>query len=266
MPKVDLYNNTYGNSAAEAYCEVRLETYGQDLGQTSWTTLQEFREIIAALDLRRDSSVLEIGSGAGGYAIHFAEVTGCRITGLDVNPEAVKSATSAAQSRGRANQISFRQHDVAQGLFFDPGAFDSIYSNDAFCHIPNRAALFSECLRVLKPAGRIIFSDALVITGAISIDEIAARTSIGNFVFVPTGENERLLTQAGFQVVRSEDTTPSIASISKKWHDARAIRKSALAAIEGDSNFEGLQRFLLCAHTLTTEKRLSRFLYLASKP
>ena len=108
VPKVDLYNNTYGNSAAEAYREVRLETYGQDLGQTSWTTLEEFREIIDALELRRDSSVLEIGSGAGGCAIHFAEVTGCRITGLDVNPEAVKSATSAAQSRGlrQSNQFS----------------------------------------------------------------------------------------------------------------------------------------------------------------
>lgn len=266
MPKVDLYNTNYGNSAAEPYREVRLETYGQDFGQTSWTTLEEFRDIIDALQLRRDSNVLEIGSGAGGCAIHFAESVGCRITGLDVNREAVKSATTAAESRDLTNQIHFLQHDVSSGLPFEPQSLDAIYSNDAICHIPDRPALLSECHRVLKPNGRIIYSDALVITGAISHDEIASRTSIGHFVFVPPGENERLLKHAGFQVIRSRDTSPSAVAISKKWHDARAKRKFALVTIESESNFEGLQRFLLTVHTLTSKQRLSRFLYLASKP
>ncbi|HUJ83238.1 MAG TPA: hypothetical protein VLW83_15240, partial [Candidatus Acidoferrales bacterium] len=118
----------------------------------------------------------------------------------------------------------------------------------------------------LKPHGRIIFSDALVVTGALSNEELTARTSIGYFLLVPQGENERLLTTAGFQILRSDDTTSNAAAIAKRWHDARARRKTALIAIEGDSNFTGLQRFLLCVYTLTSEKRLSRFLYLAAKP
>ncbi len=37
MPeKVDLYNTSYGNSEIEVYSEIRRETYGVDLGQTSW--------------------------------------------------------------------------------------------------------------------------------------------------------------------------------------------------------------------------------------
>jgi hypothetical protein len=35
--------------------------------------------------------------------------------------------------------------------------------------------------------------------------------------------------------------------------------------VEGQTNFDGLQRFLACVHTLTHEQRLSRFLYLSSK-
>jgi hypothetical protein len=34
--KVDLYNSSYGNYALDAYSEIRVETYGEDFGQTSW--------------------------------------------------------------------------------------------------------------------------------------------------------------------------------------------------------------------------------------
>lgn len=266
VSKVDLYDNTYGNSGDETYRRVRLETYGQDFGQTSWTTLEEVGEITRALELQRESSVLEIGCGAGGCAIHFAETLGCRIIGLDVNREAVQSAAGVAQAKALSNQVNFLQHDVSKGLPFESGAFDAIYSNDAFCHIPDRPSFLRECLRVLKPHARIIFSDALVVTGALSNDELATRTSIGYFLLVPQGENERLLKEAGFQVLRSDDTTLNAAAIAKRWHDARALRKAALVKIEGEPNFSGLQRFLLCVHALTSEKRLSRFLYLAAKP
>ncbi len=266
VSKVDLYNTTYGNSGDETYREVRLETYGQDFGQTSWTSLEEFHEIASALELRRESHVLEIGSGAGGCAIHFAESAGCRVTGVDVNREAVQSAAALAEAKALYNQVNFLQHDVSKGLPFEPSTFDAIYSNDAFCHIPDRPSFLRECLRVLKPRARIIFSDALVITGALSNEELAARTSIGHFLVVPQGENERLLKEAGFQVLSSGDTTANASAIAKRWHDARARRKTALAGIEGESNFAGLQRFLLCVHALTSEKRLSRFLYLAAKP
>src|SRR5713226_6653188 len=77
--KVDLYNNAYGNYAAELYREIRVETYGQDLGQTSWVTSEESAEIIRLLQLAGTSYVLEIGCGSGRYAIHVAEKTGCRV-------------------------------------------------------------------------------------------------------------------------------------------------------------------------------------------
>jgi len=37
-----------------------------------------------------------------------------------------------------------------------------------------------------------------------------------------------------------------------------------LVRIEGEGNFQGLQRFLDCVHTLTGEKRLARFVYIAA--
>jgi cyclopropane fatty-acyl-phospholipid synthase-like methyltransferase len=266
VSSVDLYNTSYGNSRDETYREVRLETYGEDFGQTSWTTAEEYREIARALELRSESNVLEIGCGAGGCAIYFAETVGCRVTGLDVNTEGISSADALAREKGFSNRLSFRQSDVSKGIPFEPGVFDAVFSNDAFCHFIDRPSLFGECFRVLKPLGRMIFSDALVITGAVSNDEIATRSSIGHYLFVPPGENERLLSDAGFRILRSDDATPQAAAIAQRWHDARSRRKSVLASIEGETNFEGLQRFLQCVHNLTAEKRLSRYLYLAVKP
>src|SRR5262249_16141281 len=94
---------------------------------------------------------------------------------------------------------------------------------------------------------------------------IAARSSIGFFLFSPPGENERLLGEAGFTVVTVKDTTENASLISKRWRDAREKRADALMAIEGKENFEGLQRFLATVKVLTSERRLLRLLYTASR-
>ena len=68
MPvKVDLYNSSYGNYARDVYREVRLETYGEDFGQTSWVTTKESHKIWVARTVS-ELSVLEIGCGSGRYA------------------------------------------------------------------------------------------------------------------------------------------------------------------------------------------------------
>ena len=62
---VDLYNASYSNYEADVYRQVRIETYGEDLGQTSWVTPDESREVPKLLGLTSDAFVLEIGCGSG---------------------------------------------------------------------------------------------------------------------------------------------------------------------------------------------------------
>jgi ubiquinone/menaquinone biosynthesis C-methylase UbiE len=266
MPdKVDLYNTSYGNSEIEVYAEVRLETYGVDLGQTSWVSAEELAEVPRSLQIDASSNVLEIGCGAGGCALHFAATIGCRVTGIEINPHGIRSARQSAAAQQLAERVQFIEHDAVAALPFPDQSFNAAYSNDAFCHIPNRLGLLRECHRVLKPGGRLLFSDALVVSGALSNQEIAARSSIGYYVFVPRGENERIIREAGLTLVQAQETTERAAAISQRWREARARRKVDLLKIEGEANFEGLQRFLAYVHTLTNEKRLARFVYVAAK-
>ena len=170
-----------------------------------------------------------------------------------------------AADRGIADRLDFRVTNAGATLPFPDTSFDAILSNDAMCHIPQRLAVLRDWHRVLRPAGRVLFTDAMVITGPATHEELAIRSSIGFYLFVPPGENERLLREAGFELLGVEDLTGSAADISKRWFDAREQHREALIRMEGHENFHGLQRFLQCVLTLSTERRLSRFSYLARK-
>ena len=266
MPaQVDLYDSAYANYGSEVYQQVRMETYGQDLGQTSWVTTEESSEIPRMLRLVASSSVLEVGCGSGGYALHIAENVGCRIVGVDVNAPGVHNANQLASASGLSARAHFEQCDASKSLPFDDETFDAVFANDVLCHIPGRLNVLCEMFRVLKPGGRMLFSDALVVGGMISHEEINTRSSIGYYVYSPPGENERLSEHVGFREIRATDTTESAASIAKKWHQAREKRRDELVALEGTSNFEGLQAFLSCVHGLTAERRLLRYLYVADR-
>jgi ubiquinone/menaquinone biosynthesis C-methylase UbiE len=264
-PKVDLYGSAYGNYASATYRQVRIETYGEDFGQTSWVTTEESNAIPQLLGLRSDSFVLELGCGSGGYALHLGEKVRCRLIGLDINQPGVRNANQLALARGLASQVRFEECDASKRLPFDDNTFDAVFSNDVLCHLPGRPEVLVEMFRVLKPGGRMLFSDALIIGGMVSHEEIATRSSIGYYVYSPHGENERLMERARFRDIRIQDTTESAARIAKQWYQAREKRKEELVAAEGNTNFEGLQQFLSCVHVLTSEKRLLRYLYVASK-
>ena len=265
MPgKVDLYDGEYGNYESDVYQQVRIETYGVDFGQTSWVTTEESTRIPSLLELSANSSVLEIGCGSGVYALHIAKTIGCSITGLDINAFGVQNANQLASRRG-LQQAHFEVCDVSKPLPFAGETFDAIFSNDVLCHIPGRLALLAEIYRVLNAGGRMLFSDALIIGGMISQDEIAARSSIGYYLFSPPGENERLIQQAGFTDLKVADTTAQAAATATRWHQARQKYGDKLLALEGEQKYSGLQRFLSCVQTLTQERRLLRLLYQARK-
>jgi ubiquinone/menaquinone biosynthesis C-methylase UbiE len=267
MPEsVNLYDNVYGDFGSAAEAAVRRETYGEEIGQSSWMTVAEWRRFAEQLQVQEQSHVLEVGSGSGGPAVYLAAATGCRITGVDINEGGVRNGERLATLRGVADRVRFQRADASQPLPFPPAAFTAVISNDAICHLPNRLDLLRDWHRLVPPHGRILFTDALVVTGPISHEEIALRSSVGFYLFVPPGENERLIEQAGFRMLGREDVTEAAAVIAERWHAARERHRAALVAREGAANFDGLQRFLACVQRVSAERRLSRYAYLAEKP
>jgi len=263
--RVELYNHVYRDFASDAETEVRRAAFGVDIGQSSWLTAEDWLRYAREARVREASRVLEVGSGSGGPAVYLAEQLRCHVTGVDINQNGIANAERLAVTRGVSDRTVFRAIDASGSLPFPGDSFDAVLSNDAMCHIPHRRAVLRDWHRVLRPGGRMLFTDALVITGQVSHDEIAARSSIGLYFFVPPGENERLIEAAGFRLLAATDETEAAAMIAQRWYDARDDHRAELTARDGEANFAGLQRFLACVHRLSSERRLSRYCYLAER-
>jgi SAM-dependent methyltransferase len=267
MPsKLELYDVAYENYTSELYQQIRHDTYGNDLGQTSWSSPHESNNIPTQLKITLDSNVLELGCGSGGYAIYLAERTGCRITGLDLNAQAIRNANRLARIRDMIPQVRFLRYDLTKKLPYDPNTFDAIFANDVLCHVPNRPILLTEVFRILKPGGRFLYSDALIIAGLISQREIDVRSTLGLYIFSTPGQNEGLLTASGFAKPKAIDTTAETARIAANWFNARKKRRRMLLDQEGEEIFAQEQSLLACAAKLAEEKRLLRYVFVAQKP
>jgi SAM-dependent methyltransferase len=263
--QVQLYDSTYGRFELGARRQVRVQTYGDDLGQNSWLTADEWQSGIASLALRPGSTVLDVACGSGGPDLYLARTTGARVVGIDVNAHAIETANERARRAGLAALARFEQADAARPLPFEDATFDAVVCIDAINHLADRSAVLREWHRVLRPGGSILFTDPIVVTGLLASEEIALRASFGFFVFAVRDEDERLIRAAGFDLVRYEDSTENVVRVARRWRDARARYRDALIEDEGAETFEGLQAFLAAVHALAEQRRLSRYTFLATR-
>jgi SAM-dependent methyltransferase len=165
-----------------------------------------------------------------------------------------------------SSRVKFRRANATEPLPFPDSSFDALLCIDSMNHFPDRGDSLREWCRVLKPGGRAVFTDPVVVTGPVTNDELAQRSSIGLFVFLPRGLNEELIVKAGFRIVSQTDATENAALVSRRWREARQRFRDDLLRIEGEERFEGVQKFLGAVHKLTGERRLSRIAWVVEKP
>lgn len=92
-----------------------------------------------------------------------------------------------------------------------------------------------------------MFTDPITITGPLTNEEIKIRSSIGFFLFVPSGVDERLLENTGFDVLSVEDKTENMAFMARNWLRARDRYSEELIQVEGEQMFSGQQTFFKVA-------------------
>lgn len=265
-PKVAFYDATYGRFDESLYAQIRRETWGEDIGQNGWITAREQDRFIGWLALDRNRRLLDVACGSGGPTLRIAERTGARVVGVDIHGDAVARARRQAADRGLADAATFETVDGSGPLPFEDSSFDAVMCVDAVNHLPDRPRVLAAWTRLLRPGGRLLFTDPIVVTGPLTGEEIAIRGSLGFFLFVPPGTNERMLADVGLQLEHTEDLTAAMARTAARWHAARRTREAELRRIEGDATFEGQQRFFEVAARIAAEGRLSRFVYVARKP
>ena len=263
----EFYDRTYGGFADRLNTTIRSEAFGEEIGQNSWLTADEYRGFFSWLGIDESRRVLEVACGSGGPALFMARETGCRVTGFDLHDAGIVAANASARADGLADRARFVHGDARGPLPFEDGSFDALLCIDAINHMYERERVLAEWHRILCSGGRLLFTDPITITGLIRRDEMVARSQgMGEFVFTPPGLDETLLSATGFEDIRVEDVTPNVAAVASAWRGARARHAAELDEVEGSEPNATFQHFLEVVERLATERRLSRLAYLAHKP
>jgi sarcosine/dimethylglycine N-methyltransferase len=188
--------------APDAITEEVLQQHDQDhYGGTAATD-----RLIAEAAVRAEDVVLDVCSGMGGPARYLSWKTGCDVTGLDLTASRVQGATELTRVAGLSGSVRF-VHGDALAMPFQDASFTLAVAQESFAHIPGKPRLLAECARVLRPGGRLVFSDILH-RGSLS-DQDAQRLFEGmTFSDIATlAGYAELLRLRGMEVVRLIDLT-----------------------------------------------------------
>ncbi|MBK9697510.1 MAG: arsenite methyltransferase [Propionibacteriaceae bacterium] len=157
----------------------------------------------AIADLQPGETVLDLGSGAGFDCFLAAAKVGPRgrVIGVDMTPQMITKARANAQRDGYDN-VEFRLGEI-EHLPVADASVDAVISNCVINLSPDKANVFAEAFRVLRPGGRLAISD--VVAFAPIPDEVRDDLALlSNCVSgaEEAGVVERLLQDAGFEHVR----------------------------------------------------------------
>ena len=169
----------------------------------------EVAKILEETDLA-GLEVMDIGCGIGGVDVLLARDYGAKsVTGIDIEEPLVEKSRARAERLKLSNQLTFQL--VEPGPFpFADNSFDAVFSKDSMIHIPDKAALFAEVLRVLRPGGIFLASDWMQSAAGPDSPEMATfiETSGLSFNLGITDELPASLEEAGFSDIRVVDRNP----------------------------------------------------------
>jgi len=257
------YGDFYKEFDSPLMQQLRREAYGKDVGQHSWVTAEELEEDIMRLELSREGRLLDLGCGPGGPLAFIVGRVGCHGSGTDLSAEAIAAGRARATSLGLDALIALQEADLNEPIPFGSASFEAVISLDVILHLRDRLAAFQEVRRVLVRGGRFLFTDAGVITGAISDEDMRLRAVHGHTQFVPPGFNERMLESAGLRLVECSDRTASVLRNAAGRLAARLAHRAKLEQLEGSASFGRQQRYLENVLALSARGALSRLMYLA---
>jgi ubiquinone/menaquinone biosynthesis C-methylase UbiE len=160
--------------------------------------------LAAQMAIAPGSDLLDIGCGIGGSSRFIAEAYGCRVTGIDLTEEFVRTAEALARRVGLGDRVSYRQSS-ALALPFAPATFDGAYAMHVGMNVEDKPALFAEARRALKQGGVFAIYDVMrTRAGDLSFPVHWAAGPETSFVASPA-EYRRALAAAGFEICKERD-------------------------------------------------------------
>jgi len=208
--RTESYSETLGYSAAD----VASVPAGADLGLGCGNP-------VALASIKPGETVLDLGSGAGFDCLLAAQQlkgTG-RVIGVDMTPPMISKARRNAAEAGFAN-VEFRLGEI-EHLPVADATVDLIISNCVINLSPEKAQVFREAFRVLKPGGRLAISDVVAtkpVPPALRVKLQAIGACVAGAALI--SDLETMLKEAGFARIEIQSRESSRQTIAQWTEDA----------------------------------------------
>ena len=131
-------------------------------------------------------TVIDLGCGAGHDTLLAAKVVGRsgKVIGVDLTPEMLQAASIHRRNYSETTQnIEFVQGPLEECSSIEDSTADVVISNGVFNLCDNKLKAFQSAYRVLKPGGRLVFSDVCKLLQAVADCSISCISCVVGDVF-----------------------------------------------------------------------------------
>ena len=208
-------------------------------------------EVVDALAARAGivsgSRVADFCAGLAGPARYLAHRYGAIVTCIELNPNRAPGAADLTRRVGLGDRVRVVRADVMQVPLRD-ACMDAVVSQEALLHVPDKRVALSEAHRILRPGGRLAFTDWTVHRQLDAGDAEAMWRGIAAQALQSSASYREMLQDIGFRLVSEEDLTD-------QWGDILETRFAmycrlreetvALGTPSGDDDFYRAYRRLV---------------------
>jgi SAM-dependent methyltransferase len=170
--------------------------------------------------------IADFCAGLGGPARYYAHVYGVEVAAIELTPARAAGAKRLNELVGLADRVRVVQGDVVSTGLSD-GEMDAVVSQEAFLHLPDKASVLREAHRILRPGGRLAFTD-LIRNGALAPPDADLLWEGMAIQPAETRDSYRaLLAASGFAIAQLEDLTEVL---RQRFAMYQVMRREAEAA------------------------------------
>jgi SAM-dependent methyltransferase len=168
--------------------------------------VQATRSLAQRAAIAASDRVLDVGGGIGGPARLLAQEIGCQVTVLDLTEAYCRVGARLTTLTGLDDRVHFQEGDALE-MPFSEGSFDVAWTQHSSMNIPDKAGLYAQIHRVLRPGGRLAIHEVVIGSGEpIHLPTMWAHTAALNFI-VPPDTLRAAAIGAGFREIAWEDTS-----------------------------------------------------------
>lgn len=191
-----------------------------DIKACSVKTMERMLESLGGLSAR--DRVIDLGAGYGGGARLLADRYGCTVECLNISETQNENNRRLNREHGLDDKVIVK-HGSFENVPADDGTFDVVWSQDSFLHSGRRDQVMAECWRILKPGGRLIFTDPMEADNADrkELQPVYDRIHLENLGSI--GFYRRVCKDLGFEEVEVLDLTEHL---GRHYYNVREHLKS----------------------------------------